>query len=122
MPNKNFIGEDGFIHNVYEGDQSAQTLTQVEEELPKLTRKLRQDGKKVLVLSDISNLGRISLPGRIMGARIIKNLDYDKAAIFGPSHLERSVIEVIANVAGRGFSLKYFNDEKSAIDWLTENK
>src|SRR5688572_28406386 len=110
--NKNYLGDDGIIYNIYEGDQSADTLKKVEEELPQLTRKLRQERKKVLILSNVTNLGRISLPGRIMGAKIIKNLDYDKAAVFGPSHLERSVVEVIANVAGRGFSLKYFNTEK----------
>lgn len=119
MPNKNFIGSDGIIHNVYDGDQSAETLNQLAEEMPKLTRQLRRQSKKVLILTDITKLGRISLPGRVLGVKIIKNTDFDKVAIFGPSFMEKTIFEVVANLVGRGLTIRYFNNEKDARAWLT---
>src|SRR5688572_911053 len=93
--NSCFVQEDGLIRNIYQGDQSTSTVEQVEEQLLPLISRLRSQGKQVLILTDISKVGRIPLSARTRGLQLLKSLDFDKVAIYGPSRLQKTLVNLI---------------------------
>lgn len=118
--NHNFIGADGLIHNIYVGNQNGASLFEVEKELTELASELRHQGLKVLVFTDVLKIGKINLSARLAGVQIMKSIDFDKVAIYGPSHLEKTVVNVICQASGKSFKARYFTDERRALDWLRE--
>lgn len=116
--NSNFIGEDGLVHNIYFGDQTVSTLKKGYDELTIITNKLKAEGKPILVLTDITKLGSINLQARTFAVKFIKEVDFDKVAIFGNIRVAEHVVNFIILASGRGFKIKYFSKEDEAKDWL----
>jgi hypothetical protein len=116
--NENYLGQDGLIHNIYYGDQSVASVKQVDKELHKLVKTQRQNGVPVLIFSDISKLGKVSLKVRLLGADIVKNLDFDKAAIYGPSKVLEELVNFVILASGKAFQIKFFVDKSEAKSWL----
>lgn len=115
---KNYLGKDGFIHNIYQGDQNASTVKKVWGQLDQLTKKVRAKGKRVLILTDLTKLGKTPLSARTAGLDLMRKLDFDKAAVFGGSTFNQLLVNTIVIASGRGFQIKYFSTEKEARDWL----
>lgn len=111
---KNYIGSDGFIHNIYSGHQTLATLKAATRELTDLTAKLRSEGKPVLVLTDITNLTGLNLAARRYAVEMVKQIDFDKVAVFGNDSLLKTLVNFIVLATGRGFKLKYFGSRKEA--------
>lgn len=116
--NRNFLAEDGVIHNVFIGDQNAETVKKTGSELEKLGNKVRGSGGRVLILTDLSKIGKVSLSARVAGLELMKNLDFHKAAIFGNYNQFIGIVSAISQAAGRSFKVKIFNTEKEAREWL----
>lgn len=118
--NHNFLGKVGFVYNIYIGDQDSKTIKRTWKELEGLSKKLRTQKKKVLILTDLTKIGRITLSARRKGLELVRSLDFDKVAMVGDDHLERHVVRIMVNLSGRAFQIKYFFDEKEARQWLLE--
>lgn len=116
--NSNSIGDDGLLHNVYVGDQTVATLKKIHLEIIALTARLRASGKPIYVLTDITKLGSINLQARMYAVEIIKSVDFDRVAIYGNPGAIEKIINFIITASGRGFKMKYFNNEKEARKWL----
>lgn len=116
--NSNFIGPDGLIYNIYNGDQSATTVDTVGEELMELTKQLRQKKSRVLILSDINKLGKVPLGARTHGLALMRSLDFDKVAITGPSWVAGEFVNLIILASGRSFQVRCFNNPDDAKRWL----
>lgn len=119
--NSSYLGDDGLIYCFWAGDQSSQTVNKLRGELSSMTKKLRQQGKEVLILADITSLGKCSLASRYSGVSLLKSLDYDKAAIIGNYFLFRGIVEPVFLAAGQLFKMKLFDDLSEAKSWLTIN-
>jgi hypothetical protein len=116
--NHNFIGKDGLIHNIYINDQNAATVSEVEKELIILSKKLRDQQKPVLILTEMTHVGKISLSARTKGLSVIRNLDFDKVALLGKSNLEKEIVSSVIIASGKTYCMKYFVDKEKALEWL----
>lgn len=117
--NSNYISEDGLLHNIYKGNQTVTTLKHAHDELITLTQLLRLQGKEIFVLTDITRLGKINVEARIYAVDFIRDIDFDKVAIFGNHMLAEQMINFIIAASGRGYKMKYFSSKKDALFWLS---
>ena len=117
--NTNYIGDDGLIHNCYVGIQTKATLIKAKEELQKITGKLRKEGKPVHVLTNIVRLGKLNVEARMFAVEFIKEVDFDKVAIFGNHMIAEPLVNMIIIASGRGYKMKYFISEEDARSWLS---
>lgn len=116
--NKNYLGKDGFIYNVYEGDQSISRLKKAKAELLVLVAIVRKKHKPVLILTDIRNLGKVNLSARTFAVEFVKTVDFDKVAIFGNPLAVAHLVNFIITASGMGFKMKYFDNAEDARQWL----
>lgn len=117
--NVNFIDSDGILHNIYVGNQTVNTLTSAHDELLEITTALREQGKRIIVLTDIRKLGKLNVEARMYAVDFIKDIDFDKVAIFGNHMLAEQMVNFIIIASGRGYKMKYFSCEKDARLWLS---
>lgn len=113
-----FLREDGIIYKAYQGDQNGDSIRKLREETEKLSKELRSQNKSVLILVDLSTLGKTTLSARHEEIQFIRSLDFDKAAVFGDSFLNRSVARLIVTFSGMEYKIKFFNSEAEAHGWL----
>lgn len=118
LQNRNFLGKEGLVYNIYNGNQTGATVKEVGAQLKVISLNLRKDNKRVLLLTDLRNIGKVNLSARIMGVQVIKDLDFDKAAIFGSDFLNEQFVNHVILASGRGFKIKFFNNEHDAKIWL----
>lgn len=118
--NQNFLGEDGLIHNVYVGDQTLAKFEKTIKELQQLGDKLRTEDKRVLVLTDITKLGRVPTNVRQRGLELIRNMRYDKVAIFGGEGVSMQIAKLLVKVSMMDYKIKIFENKKDALDWLLD--
>ena len=116
--NCNFLGKDGLIRNIYVGDQTVASLETAECELRAIISKLRSKGMKVLVLTDITKIGSMPTKVRQKGLEIVRNLDYDKVALFGNNNASTQVAKIVIKVSMMDYKIKIFSNEGDAKKWL----
>ncbi|MBI3283103.1 STAS/SEC14 domain-containing protein [Candidatus Curtissbacteria bacterium] len=121
MPNQVFLDQDGFIHNIYQGDQTRESVEAVVNKNNQLVAKLRQQNRPVLVLADLTQLGQSSLGSRQASAEALKNEDFDKVALFGANIFMKHVGNFIITASGQDQRAKMFNTKDEAIGWLKKN-
>lgn len=117
--NKVFLGNDGFIHNVFHGDQTKEGIQRMGQELRAVIQQLRQQNKPVLILSDLHDVGKQNLSVRKAGYDLIVGLDFDRVAMFGANRLIAAVAHFVTKAAGRS-RIKYFNTKEEANQWLKQ--
>ncbi|MHB8261196.1 MAG: hypothetical protein ACYDCN_11375 [Bacteroidia bacterium] len=117
MANKVFIGKDGFIHCIYEGDQSYEIVKETSEQIFVLCKQLRLAKKPVLVLGDYSLAGHSDSGSRKaaheeMSKRTGK--EYDKVALFGKSVFHTVAANLIIKATNKGVKIKVFRTREEA--------
>lgn len=115
---ESFIDKLGIINHQFFGDYSGPQVKRDWLVIEKLTRKLRDKGKPVLILTSLRCLGEATLSGRIMGLELIKNLDFDKAAIFGGTAAKNAMANLIIRASCKSDQISFFEDEENARAWL----
>lgn len=118
--NSNQLDRDGLIRNTYVGNQTVTTLKKSLDELRGITQYLSAKKRKILILTDIRSLGKVPLSARSFAVEFIKQVDFDKVAIFGNKTFFEQIANVIIISSGRGFKMRYFTSEKEAKSWLLE--
>lgn len=118
LGNRNYIGEDGFIHSIWVGDLNASVVERMGKELAGLVEEVRKKGKPVLILDDISKIGKVPLSARQAGFKVIKELDYDKCAIFGNYPLLAGLVKAVVLATGCSFKIKFVGNKQEAEAWL----
>ncbi|MBI3486317.1 STAS/SEC14 domain-containing protein [Candidatus Daviesbacteria bacterium] len=118
MVNSVFLGEDSFIYNLYFGDQNSQTVAECSEQIDKLAKELRKQHKKVLIIVDLTKMGKTHSSARKVGLEVLKNLDFDKLAIFGTDLYTKYLVNLVVLATGRLDKIQYFSNEEEARDWL----
>lgn len=112
------LREDGIICKAYQGNQGADSIRELRKQTEDLVHLLRSGNKNVLILVDLSGLGKTTLPARKEEIAFIRSLDFDKAAVFGGNFLNTSLAKLIVNLSGMGYKIKFFNSEAEADRWL----
>lgn len=118
LRNEVSLTKAGIILKVFRGDQTVQSIKEFREETEKLIEGLRAKEQKVLVLVDLSHLGKTTVFARSEEIESIRSLDFDKAAVFGSSFINRKMAEIIVHFSGMEYKIKFFNSEKEAESWL----
>jgi len=118
MSNKAYISEEGIIYNIFEGDQTEHTVHAVTYENRKFSEKLREAGRKVIILTDLSQLGASTAGSRKAATEALQKMDYDKVALFGANRFMKHLANLILFGSGMGEKARYFDTREQAEEWL----
>lgn len=112
------LTKDGILYKVFRGDQTGESIKKFREETDRIIQDLKVQKKKVLVLVNLSELGKTTLSARNEEIEAIRSLDFDKAAVYGQNFFNRKIAEIIVNVSGMEYKIKFFGGEDQAYEWL----
>lgn len=120
MANTVYLHDDGYIYVSVVGDQTAQSVKTMGDEVSTLLKRLKAQRKPRLILDDITTMGHTDIPARRMVADLAKTLDFDRVVLLGDgSTLMRVGTNLMLKAIGRS-NIRYFDDPDQAINWLTQ--
>ncbi len=80
---------------------------------------LAKEGKPILLLTDASNMKRVSLEARKEAIVWAKREHYKKIGIFAKKNIyAKYLINMVLKVLNKSNTIRFFEDKKSAIKWL----
>ncbi|HJZ05002.1 hypothetical protein A2634_01760 [Candidatus Amesbacteria bacterium RIFCSPHIGHO2_01_FULL_48_32] len=118
MPNQVFLGEDGFIHNIVQGDQDATAAQYIHDQTVKLASQLSVSNRPIKILSDLTDIGKVDSNARRIASNIIQETEVNKVAIFGGNRLMRHMVNLVIKATGKTDRVRYFDAFDQAISWL----
>ncbi len=118
MANKIFLGDDGFIHHVYDGDQTYDNLQKDVDQIVQLLKQKRSEKKPAIVLGDYTNIGKADSSARKAASEALKDGDYDKLALFGTNIFHTMAANLIIIASGKSKKVKVFKKREKATEWL----
>lgn len=116
--NRVFVREDGFIQNVYSGDQDYASVKAVELEDRRFADELRAAGKPVLVLADLRLMGRSSPESRKAAREALDVGFFDRVAVTGGSPFLRHLSNFIIMASRHSDRARWLATEEEAAEWL----
>lgn len=115
------IDGNGFIHNVYSGDQTVEGISGIMNQAGPMTEQLRQSGKPILVLVDLNDVGHETAATRKAVMEGMKSAAMpDRVAIFGKSPIARYSTNFVAYLSGKANITRFFKTEVEAVAFLKE--
>ena len=117
--NKVFVGEDGFIHNVYSGDQDYASVKAVEMEDRRFAQELRAAGKPVLVVADLRQMGKSTPDSRKAAREALDVGFFDRIAVTGGSAFLRHLSNFIITASRHSDRARWVGTEEEAAEWLS---
>lgn len=109
---------DYILNSVYHGEQTDSSINEIAAAATTLIQQMRGEGKKVLLLVNLMDVGGQTAPARRAALNQINFLDYDKLAIFGGGVFLKQVVQFLITVSNRGAKVRYFDTEQEARAWL----
>jgi hypothetical protein len=125
--NKIFVNPSGFIEQHFVGHLSPEAILSNLKQIEKYSKKQAAEGKKVLILEDLSKITKIEYLNPKMSkvrkesARTMKDLQFHKIAVYGPLQLQ-VIVNTMALVAGKRSKVQVFDNRISAIEWLLSKR
>lgn len=113
-----FEKETGIIWNVYHGDQDKDTISQAVNETVDIIKKNNIPKENVFVAVDLSDHGNTTTGSRKAATEALKEISYNKIAIFGLDAYMRNVAKFIINAINKDDSIRVFDTKEEAIDWI----
>jgi len=112
------VDDKGVVVITLSGPQTRETVKALGERVLAETTKRRAQGKKVLYLTDISNLkmSEVSSGARQEGRNIMSMVP-EKGAVYGKS-VWMSFIMYMVQMTGMGKTMRFFTSKRRAIKWL----
>jgi hypothetical protein len=117
MTNQVFYNPEGYVEVVIVGDQTYMSFLDLKADVDLILEKLQQDGKKRLVLIDISRQGEFSTGSNKAGMEVLESTPYDGVAIFGADRVLEEVTKAIILAMGKE-NAKLFPGRQTAVSWL----
>ena len=118
-----FIHPSGFVEQHYSGFQTINSVLTGLRDLEKnVNKSVKEQGKPALILVDTTGLTKVDLSRRMLGARqkgvqLMRDLNFKKAAIYGPLAIQ-ILVNTMAKIAGVNGRLRVFENRVDAIRWL----
>lgn len=121
MPNLVTIDSAGVIHQSIVGDQDGTTISQLIEHATALIRErnAQHPDAPVLFLINIDAIGEIKMSARQTGVKALRNTPFHRLAIVGGNRFTKYSTSLVIMASGMGSKVKQFDNETSAIHWLT---
>lgn len=120
MPNGARLDSKGIIHNRYEGAQTAETIGRMVSRTITLIDRRHDVAEPVLILVDISKLGKLDYGARKQAGVVLKKVKFDRVAIFGGSAFLRQMVSLIIRGVRKQRSVKLFDSQSAAGAWLED--
>ena len=118
MKNEVFLNNSGLIEQIYVGDQTGQTVTQLADKTKEIIQLLLTNKKPVIILVDLSKLGKSTSDSRKAALEALKNIHYDKVALFGLNSYTKYISSFIIAASGNSSKVKLFDTKQEAKKWL----
>lgn len=118
MQNTVDIEPDGVVCLSYKDQQTYESIFVLNSQTQKHITHLRSEKKPVLLLINLTQLGRTLSGARKIAAESLKNLDYDRIAVFGKDLFTKILVNLVISATHKELTVKYFMSEKEARDWL----
>ena len=119
MINKVYIDSDGLLQILVVGDQTAASVQEMGDKLRFCIQQLRQEGRPVLILDNLLQMGATPSAVRREVAHLAKTLDFDRAVMVGGgSAAMRLGTNLMLRAVGRS-NTRYFASLESARVWLS---
>jgi hypothetical protein len=116
--NKVFVNDLGLVEIQVIGDQTVSTVDAMGTEAARLGEEIKKTGKKVLVLDNLLQIGKVPTDARRHVVELAKTMPYDKLAMVGKGTVIRLGTNLMLQATGRGDRVKYFDDYAKAVQWL----
>jgi late competence protein required for DNA uptake (superfamily II DNA/RNA helicase) len=118
-----FLSPSGFIELHYEGAPTNKEIAESFKKLSQLTKKQSKDNKPILLLVDVRNVGKYdflsheSKETKLAAVKAMKETRFERAAIFGPTHLQ-VLVATLALVTNKRDKVRVFDNRILASRWL----
>jgi hypothetical protein len=118
-----FINPRGFIEQRFIGLVSPESTIDAIKQITTYTKKQQAQGKPVLILEDLTEVAKSEFLSPKMAevrhavARATKELNFDKAAAYGPLSFQ-VIVASLALMAGKRNQIMVFGSRTDAIKWL----
>ena len=117
--NVTFHEEEGYIEETWDGDITLEYVEDMTTSSQPLMSKLRSEGKPVLMLLNITDMGQTDSKARATSIKMLNNMDFDKMAVYGSGGVfQRNLVNLLVKAASMGSKIKYLDSRESAIEWL----
>ena len=116
--NRVYLGKDGYIHIVAEGDQTYDALFPVGEKMKELAEQLKKQKRSVNFLIDASKVTKQDSSARRRTKEVFESIPFEKAAIFGLNLFVTNVAKFVMMAIGKSQTVKFFSNEEEAVRWL----
>lgn len=119
MANQVYLHDKGYIHVSVVGDQTAESVKAMGDQVKVLLGRLKEQHKPMLIFDDITTIGHTDIPARRTVAELAQTLNFDRVAMVGDgSTLMRVGTNLMLKAIGRS-NIRYFDDRDKAVEWLT---
>jgi hypothetical protein len=119
MQNKVYSDDQGVIVIEVIGDQTVESVEQMGREVQSLITEKRGAGKPVLLLDDLSQMGKVGPDARKKVVQLASDFDYDRGAMTGKGGgVMRFGTNLMLRATGRGYRLRYYEKATDAREWL----
>lgn len=122
MANKVFINNEGMVECQVVGDQTLESVTAMSQQIETLLAKLKTQHSPLLILDDITKIGRVPAQARQAVVQSVKTFKYDRLAMLGSNGVVRIGANLIFRASGRGKKVKFFTSRIEAVRWLATGK
>ena len=117
-----FISPSGFIEEKFIGRQTPESVQTAVDQLIKLSRKLKGQKKRVLILVDITGISKVNTSDRMKETRqamvkAMKEESYDRLAVYG-NMATQVLVNTMALIAGKRNKVRVFDNRIDALKWL----
>lgn len=122
-----FIHPAGFVEQHYSGFQTLNSVLSGIKDLERHVNKVvKEQGKPALILVDTTSLTKVDLSRRMLNARktavrVMSELEYRKAAVYGPLAIQ-ILVNTLAKISGKHKRIRVFENRLDAISWLKSKK
>jgi hypothetical protein len=100
------------------GPQTDASVRQMGREIERLIHQLRREGRPVLIIDNLKQMGETTPEARHEVARLARELDFDRGAMVGNINpLMRHGTNLMLRAIGRS-NLRYFASFDGAYTWL----
>lgn len=114
-----FLDKNGILNIAVVGDQDENSIRKLATTFKQQAAPLREQKKKVLVLSHLENIGSHSAQARKYATELLKELDYDRIAIVdSKSAMMKYFINFLIYCSGTHQKVQFFNNLDYARKWL----
>lgn len=111
--------ERHIIEQTYEGDQTKETVTDGAARLQRIIDQFYKDNEPVNVILNITNVGQVPKEAQEATIKVLKELTFDKMAVYGANIYLNGLARIIIAATGRSNQIKVFDSKSEAEHWLS---